>query len=482
MPQKMDIKTITEYLNAIKRTCLFCNSNKELADKIGVPSLNNNNNFDKVGQDKRIATFEQFNNEYQECSKSMEVELAGFMEKYKETSLFYNNNELATNKAISTKEAILDIIGCLFFEQELPQDKKVSRFISTIYDYEEDDILLKKNVNIFLLLLLLYKVIPTYSSKSGTASDIRLDYAKVKELSSECYDRFGVTDDMAMLDIFKKKIREGEKDERLPSRMELITLFESVINNIYNTSNTGSLLNLYRYFDIEGLWVDGLNKDLVYMIEENNPYYQMTVYHLGLTEGTYTTYALVIYERSDRRLLLETTHPRGRARVVMGEKVGSLDTSSHYVEFDNEDNPKEIRLEDILRHNNYDFNVSTLFRASQEQEDELIQRLESLELKDKFEKYQAEYIPDSDIYAITREFIYISTPNLENGELYRVPRDRYSDKGILSINIDDSCGECVIAQEGPYLAFEKIGLYIDIRTEEKMVEKGIERVKPNEII
>ena len=42
--------------------------------------------------------------------------------------------------------------------------------------------------------------------------------------------------------------------------------------------------------------------------------------------------------------------------------------------------------------------------------------------------------------------------------------------------------ECIIANDGPYLGFERIGLYIDIRTEEKMLEAGIELVKYNEII
>ena len=123
-----------------------------------------------------------------------------------------------------------------------------------------------------------------------------------------------------------------------------------------------------------------------------------------------------------------------------------------------------------------------MFRLTEEEAEEVTRRIESLEQKDKYEQYQSEYIPDSEIHAITREFIYISTPNLEDGRLYRVPRDRYSDKGILSINIDDSCGEAVLARKGPFLAFEKIGLYIDIRTDEKMKAAGVECVRPDEII
>lgn len=492
----MDLMTVTEYLNAIKRTYLFCNSNDALVMRTGIPSQANNNNFDKVGADKRIAIFESFNEEYQKYSLSMKVELMDFMEEYEETSKFYKNNELASKKAISTKEAILDIVGCIFFSQGLPKDRKVSKFISTIYDHKTDR-LIPTNVNIPLLLLLLYKVIPTYMSKGGIVSDIRLDYAKVKELSSECYERFGITEDKSILDLYEDmfdatdgETTPGETEEDINNkkskyrlnRMALITLFENVIHNIWNTANPKGFLNYTRYFDIDGLWVDRKNKDVVYEIEKVNPCYQMTVLHINKTIATYTMYSLVIHERSDGRLLFETTHPRGRARLVLNETIGCLDSSSHYVTFDSYDYPQKIELEDIIRHPNYDFNVKTLFRLSQQEKYELTERIESLELRDKYEKFQTEYITGSDIFAITREFIYISSPNLPDGQLYRIPRDRYGDKGIKEINIDDRGGESVILQQGPYLGFEKIRLYIDIRTDEKMHDAGIERVQPNEII
>lgn len=492
----MDIETITKHLNAIKRTSLFCGSNERLATRIGVPSIANNNNFEKVGSDKRIATFESFNKEYQEYTHSMKAELMDFMEEYYDTSEFYKNNELGANKSISSKEAILDIIGCIFFSQGLPKDRKVCKFISTIYDHETDT-LTKVNVNIPLLILIIYKIIPTYTSRSGIVSDICQDYAKVKELLSECYERFGVTEDKVMLEIFEErfdvtddKTMPGEIEEEIRkkegkhelNRMALITLFESVINNIYNTANTGSILDYSRNFDIKGIWIDRQNKDIVYEIEESNPYYQMTVCHLGKATATYALYGLVIHESSDRRLIFETTHPRGRARKLLNEKIGILDMSSHYVKFDNQDCPQVIELEDISRHHNYDFNASKLFRASEQEEEALTRRIESLELKDKFEKYRSEYIPDSDLIAITHKFLYISSPSLTDGQLYRIPRERYSDKGIRSINIDDACGECIIARQGPYIRFEKIDLTIDIRTDEKIREAGIVRVRPNEII
>jgi hypothetical protein len=63
-----------------------------------------------------------------------------------------------------------------------------------------------------------------------------------------------------------------------------------------------------------------------------------------------------------------------------------------------------------------------------------------------------------------------------------IPKERYIKYDIHDINIYDSVGECIVANDGPYLGFERIGLHIDIRTDDKLLEACIERVKPTEII
>ena len=482
----MDLITVTEHLNAIKRTCLFCNCNKDLADKIGVPSQANNNNFDKVGQDKRFVIYEMFNKEYQEYVGSTEFLLSDFLDEYQKTSEYFINNEWAQSTILSQKETILEIIRYVFFDNELPNKIAIRRFVTQIYDPVGEDFKLKK-LNIGILLLLLYKVIPTYDSRMGAVENIKDDYAKVKDLLSECYERFGVTEDHTSICIFDICLKDKVFEL---NRISLITLFYKVINHILNSINPLNTFDNLAHFNIEGIWIDKENKDLFFEIDENDQCYFMKAYRVDKMYAYYTWYGLSILQHETvdpkKRLQLCTVHPKGRKKHLLKEQLGSLDTSSDYLLFDDEDRPREMTLIPNQHHPNYEFNAKKLHRLSQKDMEKFYAELESKKLVDKYEKYKSEYIPDSEIYAITREFIYVISGNNEHeGEikfLYKIPKERYIEDDIYDINIYDSVGECIIANDGPYLGFERIGLYIDIRTEEKMLEAGIELVKYNEII
>lgn len=65
--------------------------------------------------------------------------------------------------------------------------------------------------------------------------------------------------------------------------------------------------------------------------------------------------------------------------------------------------------------------------------------------------------------------------------MYKISRNKYIDDNILEINVDDLAGVAVIAQKGPYIGFEKIGLYIDISSKEKLIESEVEIVQFNDI-
>ena len=134
----MDIKLITDRLNAIKRTFLFSNTLEEFADRVGIPSLANNNNFDKVGAEKRIAIFESLNEEYKIYQDSSQSSLEDMLKRYECTSAFYTTNELSKQSALSEKENILKLMKCFFFTHALTDDKKLNKFILEIYDPEID--------------------------------------------------------------------------------------------------------------------------------------------------------------------------------------------------------------------------------------------------------------------------------------------------------------------------------------------------------
>ena len=239
----------------------------------------------------------------------------------------------------------------------------------------------------------------------------------------------------------------------------------------------------HRYFDLDGIWVDKINKDTYYEISMVLPGYEMDVYEVCGTEVKVSKYALEILLNEDSSLTLVTTHPRGRARNLLQKikkpnavKLSRLDFSTHEMTLNNYKTPSEIILEDIVRHPNYDFNIDRLYKLNDEESEAIAKFINSQNIVDKYEKFKSEYIPGSRIYAITRDFIYITPDETESDFLYKISREKYIDEGILRINADDLAGLVVIAQEGPFIAFEDISLYIDIRDEEKLKEAEIEKI------
>lgn len=474
----MDIKTITSRLNAIRRTLLFCNSPEEFANKVGVPSLVTNNNFDKVGTDKRVAIYQALNDEYQTYTKSDEDDLDEMLDYYEQTSAFYTANELSKNTILSQRDNILKIMECLFVSHELPGHRKLNKFLSEIYNPERDQIRIP-GLEPCILILLLFKAIPTYNSKRGSVPDIESDYRRVCSLLQDFHDRHAKTEQNLRKIFFERRLKNGEITL---NRLAIITLFQDTLYARDSINDLDNIQQSYRYYDITGVWLDKKSgKDIIYDIYLNLPFYGMDIYEFYSTEVKYSRYIVEIISEDDN-LLFCTTHPIGRAKLLQNIKLDVLDYSFHYVTFDDYEYPKEIILTDKQRHPNYDFNVSRLCRADDDFTADVYERLESIKQTDKFDAYKTEYIPGSRIYAITLDYIYIISPEDNPDSLYKISRDKYIDEHISRINVDDLGGVAVIAKKGPYIGFEKIGLYIDISSEEKIQEAGIEIVKMNEIV
>ena len=472
----MDINLITDRLNAIKRTFLFSNTLKEFADKVGVSSLADNNNFDKVGTEKRIAIFNSLNEEYQRYLESSQFTLEDMLRNYKCTSEFYTSKELSKQSVLSEKESILKMMECLFFTHKLTDDKKLNKFLLDIYIPEDDKIKIP-NLDLSILLLLLYKVIPTYQSKRGAVEDIKADYHKVNDLLTEFHNHLGSFELNHTKFFWEKRLNNGEIEL---NRLSLITLFDYTVYSRDLINHLSTVQETYRYFEIAGVWVDKIKDNVFYELLLTIPGYTMIMYEISGSEIKYTKFSFEILLEEDGHVLY-TTHPRGRARFMLNQKVGILDYSVHDISFDDYADPEVIFINDRIRHSNYDFYAKNLYRATKEEGKYLQEKIDSLKLVDAYENYKTEYIPDSRIFAITQDFIYIIPPAPGNNVLYKISRNKYIDNDILRITVDDTAGFAILAQNGPYIGFEKIALYIDISSEEKIREADIEIVGFDEI-
>lgn len=471
----MKLDNVTYCLNAIKRISLLCNTQDELTELTGIPSLASNNNFSKVGEDKRYFLYALFEEMYK-CY-GIDMALDDFIREYEATSAFYTDYNLNKSSFLAEKENILEIMRSIFVTHELPEKKKLNRLVAEIYNHENDTFK-RKNFNIAILFLLLYKVIPTFGGKKGYVEDIDGDYAKVKELLSDFCTEYGLTEDNLYIEKFERELKKGKFKL---NRLALIMLVERVVYMIDASLDKSTPCDDYRWFELEGIWTDSKEPNVFYELTPQNPVYGMDAYEEFGSEFKCTRYCLEIMLGEDG-LIAIVTHPRGRAKIVLDRKIGPLDMSTHQISFDDSNNPKKIFLKDIKRHQNYDFMANTLIKLDEEEEQAFRQRLETKQVIDKYEKYKTEYLPGSRIYAITPDYIYILPGEPEESHfLYQVPRLNYIDDGIMHITVDELAGVAVIAQDGPYIGFEIIRLYIDIRTDEAMENAGIRRVPLDDI-
>lgn len=178
----MDKQDLTDKLNAIRRTFLFCNSLDKLAKETGIPSIVDNNNFNKIGEDRQIAVFRHFEEELERIADFYTASLTELLDEYKATSEFYSMEDLKRKTYLCTEESVLAIMESIYLNHSLPtEDKKLAKFVGMIYDPDIDKLLIP-GLNPAILVLLMTNIIPGYNSRNGKVTDINDDYKKVTEL------------------------------------------------------------------------------------------------------------------------------------------------------------------------------------------------------------------------------------------------------------------------------------------------------------
>lgn len=477
----MDKQDLTDKLNAIRRTFLFCNSLDELAKETGIPSIVDNNNFNKIGEDRQIAVFRHFEEELERIADFYTASLTELLDEYKATSEFYSMEDLKRKTYLCTEESVLAIMESIYLNHSLPTaDKKLAKFVGMIYDPDIDKLLIP-GLNPAILVLLMTNIIPGYNSRNGKVTDINADYKKVTELMKK-FGNHATLVGNRLKDEIEKKIRKGEI--RL-NRVGIIVLLDYYISNIdFCNNKRHELSEIYSYYNIDGLWVDVADTptpSIFYNINYNGMTYNMEMSDISKIPIQYILFSVeTLYNEYNNTIEFITTNPRGRTKAVLRKQIDILDYSLHTIELldkngmPNYKNPKIIRLSPIYLHNSYEFQAKELYKATEAQVSEYEKAIESRRCQDKYEKYKSEYDADTHILAITQNYIYVKAREPET--VYRINKSKYDDRYISSVDIDSPAGIATIASESPYIGFEKIGLYIDVRDENSLSEKGVEKI------
>ena len=470
---------MTDKLNAIRRTFLFCNSLREFALKTGIPSIEDNNNFDKVGADKKYAVISTFENELKEIAQDNTASLKNFLDEYALTSEFYVNEDLRRKKYLCNQDSVLSIVESIYFTHVLPEDRKLAKLVDMLYDPESDRLKIP-GINIAILALMLLKIIPGYNSRNGEVEDIGNDYSRVCSLIDQFYLNANIE-----CNLFRKNIEDKIKEGKIRlNRVCIIEVLDVCMNNVdFSRNHRHELHELYRYYNIDGLWVES-GKDqptVFYNIYFNGMTYNMEMVDISKRPVQYILFGVeTIYDEYEAKIEFITAHPRGRTRLVQGKAVGVLDYSVHNLElldeFGNPDfeNPVMLKLTDVYVHPNYDFHVKMLHKASESLDKLFESTVTSCECCDRYANYRTVYDVGTCILAITQNHIYVKAR--ENNFVYRIDKEKYEYKNISSVRIDSPAGIATVASDGPYIGFESIGLYIDVKDENTLHNKGVKKI------
>ena len=194
-------------LNAINRTYLFFNDRKELEDFTGI-SFSNNNTAAKASFEKRYTAFQKL---AADAKKVCGIDLKQLLEIYAELS-----ETIATEKpSMSKKSNIYELLDSFIFDDE-------------IADY---------SLRMAVMILIMTKLLPKYTSHKGPAENLLEDFEKFYALIDDyCKATGKIT--FGYIDIHRENLYATDPKDL--SRMLLISIAADVLLTIRNCNNEKS--------------------------------------------------------------------------------------------------------------------------------------------------------------------------------------------------------------------------------------------------
>lgn len=332
---------------------------------------------------------------------------------------------------------------------------------------------LEQDINVPFLFLLLMKAIPGYDSKEGDAADMPVQFERVMKVLEN------FTGSNAFFNLLPSISRARE--EKNKSRLmllhhvsQILDTYESFTDpaNLYDTSNE---VKASRYnLDIVGFWNECEGKLLYtdfWQIEDALEYgtYFMTHWHKdALNRLTGIRYTLCLVEGTDGNLVYYLLHPEAIKHRMKGLQYGDADQVWYQTEWLKE-KPDNLPLQRLMFSGVWPVRID-LTRCTDRKVLAQYERWlhHDCEIVKPFGHLEYEFHPD--IYAITRNHIYIPSGN--EGEYFKVPKDSHD--GFDRIQTTDNVG-IMLMNGKTYLAFDELMLYIG--TSKKELQRfGIERV------
>lgn len=251
--------TDKERLNTILRLRLFYSTEKELGEKVGL-SLKGNH-FNKQKPFACEAFFSKFSEECKQYTKGM-VKLAFLINQYETTSKFFKKYIENTGHELN-KRFIPDLLNYIFLD-ETPDDGAQhlkNNILCKKYDaYNKDG-----EMNVGILILLTYGLIPTFKNKSSQdVADIISDFQKTYNILlgiAQLYQSSASTKykEIPCLKDMRKLIMEEQKGDNYLNRLLLIFITNDVLNRLFALRKPAKFRQYIKEvvpmnFDLPRLW------------------------------------------------------------------------------------------------------------------------------------------------------------------------------------------------------------------------------------
>lgn len=306
--------TDKERLNTILRLRLFYSTEKELGDKVGL-SLKGNH-FSRQKPFACEAFFSKFSEECKEYTQG-KVSLAWLLCQYETTSKFFK--KYIENTSHETNKRFIPYLLNYLYKGETPNDG--AQHLKDIilcerYDaYNKDD-----EMNIGIIILMTYGLIPTFKNKSSQdVTDIIDDFKKAYDILLEIAQshQAGASTkykEILCLKEMRKLIEEEQEGDNYLNRLLLIYITNDVLNRIFALEIPAKLRQYSKEivpmdFELPRLWrceeeADNivwefvpLNIDAYYLYRNEIDYkekkirftkYQLTFKDIGYKDFCYT--------------------------------------------------------------------------------------------------------------------------------------------------------------------------------------------------
>ena len=449
-----------EWLTTIVNTRLIFNTTEEFEDFIDNHSIHNNS-IKKcfTSPQKMRAAFTDLQAFVSFLSQGS-LNLSTFMTEYEKASSFFSNNLARRTHPKKTADEILRNHFMPHTINGHPRKK------ADIYRQIEE-----QNIDIAILIMMLMKALPGYESKNGDLTNFEEVYEDVIKLLDNFTSNGTIFESLPLI----KNAREDDDK----TRIVLYYYVYEILNNYKSFSSSSELYNISektkKYLaplNIEGFWNEDGGK------LKNTQFWQIVnTIRAGIYFAIYwekdeenrlkgTKYELYILQDEDR-LIFYLAHPKAIKHQIEGRKLTDED-STWYGTNMLDTTPDELPLQTIMPSKKWPQKIH-LTRCTDENVVSQYERwLDNCKIEQQFKQY--DYYFEPNIYAITKDHLYIPTES--DGVYYKIPKSAHECFG--KIHIDDNVGLLRMNNKS-YITFSDMMLYIST-SDDELDKYGIERV------